>query len=180
MTLVAGNPLSWALPPTPKRRAFVSYHHGNDQAWYDLFSLWYGDAFDLFTNRSLTEPVDSDDVDYVHRAIRELNITGTSITIVLCGSGTWRRKWVDWEIGSTINKGHALLGIGLPTVSKNWDGSASVPDRLLVNYQNGYAPWLAWDAISAERVRSVIEDAVWRSSSVKPDNSLPFMRRNRP
>src|SRR5690606_23807434 len=120
--------LDFGVPlPLPKRRAFVSYHHDGDQFWYDQFSGWARDL-ELFTNRSLQEPVDSDDLqNYVHRYIREHHINGTSITIVLCGPETWKRKCVDWEIGSTVNKGHALLGIALPTALRVPSGIV-VPD----------------------------------------------------
>ncbi len=176
------NTFGLPLPALPKRRVFVSYHHENDQAWYDLFSTWYGETLELFTNRSLKEPIDSDAVDYLHRTIREGKITGTSLTIVLCGPETWKRKWVDWEIGSTLNKGHGLLGIGLPTVATNRDGSAHAPDRLLQNYQNSYAPWLSWGAPppTADEIKAAIARAASNASTLNCNNTLPFMTRNRP
>jgi hypothetical protein len=157
----------------------VSYHHDWDQYWFDEFDRLFCGTLDSLTNRSLEEPVDSDQIDYVHRAIREKNINGTSITIVLCGLETWKRKCVDWEIGSTLNMGHALLGIGLPTVATNFDGSARVPSRMLVNYQKGYAPWLICP-VYADDLMAAIEDAIGRSKTYIYDNSQPFMTRNRP
>lgn len=170
----------FALPPAapPKRRAFISYHHDNDQGWYELASQWYGGVLDLFTNRSLSEPVDSDQLDYVHRVIRENNITGTSVTIVLCGSETWKRKCVDWEIGSTINKGHGLLGIGLAT-AVHLPSGVLVPDRYYANWLTGYAAW-RYLLPTAGDLASAIEEAIWRAQNCAPDNSMPFMTRNRP
>ena len=168
------------LPPKPtKRKAFISYHHDNDQGWYDLFSQWYGETLDLFTNRSLGEPIDSDDTDYIHRVIREMNITGTSLTIVLCGSETWKRKWIDWEIGTSINKEHALLGIGLATAPSLPGSRVLVPDRYYLNWLSGYAAW-RYLLPSAENLQAAIEEAVWRSKTYTADMSLPFMKRNRP
>jgi hypothetical protein len=43
--------------------------------------------------------------------IRDKHITGTSCTIVLCGSLTPWRKYVDWEIKATLDKEHGLIGI---------------------------------------------------------------------
>lgn len=165
--------------PPPKRKVFVSYHHELDQGWYDEFDRKFCGSLDLLTNRSLQEPVDSDKLDYVHRAIREKNMSGTSITIVLCGAETWKRKCVDWEIGSTLNMDHALLGIGLPTVARQGAGGAHVPDRLLVNYQSGYAPWLSCP-FDGNQLLAAIEDAITRSRICSCDNSLRFMTRNRP
>lgn len=174
---------SFGLPPPPvppKRRVFVSYHHENDQGWYDLFVQWYGHALEAFTNRSLGEPIDSDDTDYVHRAIREQNITGTSVTIVLCGPETWKRKWIDWETGSTINKGHALLGIGLATAPQLPGNRVFVPDRYYLNWLTGYAAWRYLLPSTAGDLEAAIEEAVWRSQTYAPDKSMPFMKRNRP
>ncbi len=171
-------------PLPPKRRVFVSYHHDSDQWWYERFAEYYGDRLELFTNRSLEEPIDSDNLSYVHRTIREGNITGTSVTIVLCGPETWKRKCVDWEIGSTLNMDHGLLGIGLPTAALTDDRQhVRVPDRLQRNYANGYAPWLGWTnaaAPSPQALLSALEDAAVRSTRAQADNALPFMTRNRP
>lgn len=66
------------------------------------------------------------------------------ITVVLVGSETWKRKHVDWEIYATLAKKHALLGIVLPTHSKNHLGEIIVPDRLLDNVASGFASWIHW------------------------------------
>lgn len=74
-----------------KPKVFVSYHHDNDQRWYDQFTRVFADAYDLVTDRSLGACVESDDCEYVMRVIREQYLTGTSVTIVLCGNETWKR-----------------------------------------------------------------------------------------
>jgi hypothetical protein len=48
------------------------------------------------------------------RVIREDYIKGSSITIALCGAQTWKRRFIDWEIASTLHHEHALLGILIP------------------------------------------------------------------
>lgn len=164
------------LPPPPKRKAFVSYHHA-EQAWHEAFTD-VCTALDVFTNRSLAEPIDSEDVDYVHRAIRERNIAGTSITIVLCGAETWKRKWVDWEIGSTVNKHHALLGIALPTAPRVPTGVV-VPDRFYHNWLTGHAVWMLWENCTPPTLTGAINDAVSRAARYPSDNRWPFMTKNR-
>lgn len=135
-------PIGLRIPPKP--RIFVSYHHGDDQGWYDLFVTTFGTTYDLFTDRSLERKVDSDDSEYIRRSIREQNITGSSMTIVLCGQNTWKRRWIDWEIQMTLNKRHALLGIILPSHQPNALGKYTVPDRLHDNIESGYAYWIHW------------------------------------
>jgi hypothetical protein len=122
-----------------KPRVFISYHHGNDKHWYDQFSMIFGDAYDIFTDRSVDREIDSNNTDYVMRVIRGDFMTGTAMTIVLCGRDTWKRKYVDWEIKATLDKRHALLGIGLPDAA-----GAPVPDRLRDNLLTGYACLYEW------------------------------------
>ena len=149
-------------PVLPKRRVFVSYCHKDDQEWYDALSA-FSDWLELFSDRSLGEPVRSDDPEYVNRAIREDRIVGSSVTIILCGARTYGRKYVDWEIRSTLHQSHGLIGVALPTVSRNVEGVAIVPSRLHDNVNTGYAVWMndwTWDS---EMWKRVIEDAYQRS-----------------
>lgn len=132
-----------------KPRVFVSYHHGGDQNYYDAFSKTFCDTYDIITDNSLERKVDSDDVDYVMRRIRENYITGSSCTIVLVGAETWGRKYVDWEIKSTLDKQHGLIGVQLPTLLPGSSGTVSVPDRLNDNIHSKFALWITWAEITA-------------------------------
>ena len=146
---------------TPKRKVFVSYHHKQDQWAYNLFSKRYGDTFDIFTDRSLEERILSSNPEYVNRTIREDHIKGSSVTIVLCGSETWKRKYVDWEIYSTLHHRHALLGIGLHNISRTWDSKMMVPCRLYDNWLAGYALFREWWQVSdPAALKSALEDAI--------------------
>lgn len=127
------------FPQPSKPRLFVSYHHGNDQAWYDAFVKYFGTANEVFTDRSLDRRIDSANHDYTMSVIRGEYIKGTSVTIVLCGTETWKRKYVDWEVKATLDKQHALLAVILPTNTGNL-----VPQRLYDNVQSGYAAWTNW------------------------------------
>jgi len=162
-----------------KPRVFVSYHHENDQAWYDRFSQLFHSSYDVVTDRSLERAIDSDATDYQQRRIREENISGSSITVVLCGTETWKRRWVDWEIDMTLNKEHALLGVVLPTQPCNVQNRYYWPDRLFENIQSGFAHWTYWNENPAN-VRAAIDMA--RAKARSPAairNSRPRMERSR-
>lgn len=169
-------------PPTylPKPKVFVSYHHELDQGYYDRFTLLFSTKYDILTDTSIERRIDSDSADYQQQVIRERHITGSSITVVLCGSETWKRRWIDWEIHMTLNKQHALLGIALPTAVKGDCGGIIVPDRLHANIQTGYAHWIGWTE-DPTALRTAIEiakeKARWTSNI---DNSAPRMKRSRP
>ena len=136
-------------PPVVKHRIFVSYHHGSDQAYYDAFSTKFHDTYDVIRDVSLDAEVESDDVEYVMRRIRENYITGSSCTIVLVGENTWRRKYVDWEIRATLDKEHGLIGAYLPSATRSPEGKLIVPGRLHDNIQSGFALFLSWQELTA-------------------------------
>jgi hypothetical protein len=167
----------------PKRKVFVSYHHGNDQAYYNAFSQHFSENYNVITDRSLDRNIDSINTDYVMRKIREDHLTGTSATIVLCGAETPNRKYVDWEIKATLDKKHALIGVILPTARAAQNGNIIVPDRFYDNHHTGYAVWVTWDDLinSGQTLGYYINLAVEhaQSNSHRIDNSFPLMLRNK-
>lgn len=119
----------------PMRRCFISYHH-DDEREVQTFLDTYSNA-EVFTHRALgldmaNDIVDSHDTEYVMRRIRELYMQNTSVTIVMVGQNTWKRRYVDWEIAASLRNGfgnpaNALLGIKLPSYAY---GIQRYPDRL--------------------------------------------------
>ncbi len=149
-----------------KPRVFVSYHHHGDQNYYNTFSASFHDNYDVIYDNSVERTIESDNVEYVMRQIREKYITGTSCTIVLIGAATWGRKYVDWEINATLDKEHGLIGVYLPSAPLAPNGNIIVPGRLHDNVQSGYALFVSWNAITAstESLRSQIAAAKSRDS----------------
>lgn len=108
-----------------RHKCFVSYHH-EDQ---DEAEKFIEDFHDVFIARAVgvsdeDDFIDSDKPQYVLRRIRELYLTDSTVTIVLVGKCTWARRYVDWEIASTLrddpNNGRSgLIGITLPSVAKD-------------------------------------------------------------
>lgn len=175
-------PYGGLLNTQVKRKVFISYHHKDDQVWYDRFQKIFCNLYDCFTDRALNEPVRSDDSEYVHRKIREDFISGSSCTAVLCGANTFKRKYVDWEIHSTLHYGHGLLGILLPSVHRSgtiWSpGPASVPDRLYENIQSGYATYIDWTD-DPNVIRSAVEQSISNAKFTdRIRNAAPQMTRN--
>ena len=161
-----------------KRKVFISYHHDNDQDWYDYISSKYSDTFDLFYDNSLERKIDSTNSNYLNRKIRKEYIFGTSATIVLCGPETWKRRWVDWEIHATLYYNHGLLGIALPSCSIGNEGKYVVPSRLHKNIVSGFAKWIVWDD-NPMTLKNNIEAAVQNSSNTGLiDNNDTKMKRS--
>jgi hypothetical protein len=136
--------------------------------------------YEFFQDRPLDDEVDSGDLEYVNRVIPEDHIEGSSVTIVLCGLETWKRRFIDWEIASTLHHEHALLGILIPGTPTRGDGKIAVPDRLYDNIQSGYAGFITWPNMAAE-LNTYIEKAISKSIfKVLIRNDRQKMRRNLP
>jgi hypothetical protein len=148
-----------------RHKCFVSYHV-DDLAEVETFLNDFGSEFIARSVGVTVEDdfVDSDDEDYIKRRIREEYLTDSTVTIVLLGACTWARRFVDWEISSSLrddtnNKRNGLLVYPLP--SRN--NSANLPARVADNWVSGdqagsYARYLSYPA-STTVVRNNIEGA---------------------
>jgi len=103
-----------------KHKVFISYHHANDEA-YKITLLKLNDAYDLFIDASVdTHDIDEDlDDQAIREIIRDEYLQDSTVTIVLVGTETKKRKHVDWEIYSSmydgkVNKKSGILVINLP------------------------------------------------------------------
>jgi hypothetical protein len=171
------NALLAALMKPARRKVFVSYHHGGDQAYYDEFSRFFHDQYEAIRDNSLERLIQSDNTEYVMQQIREQYITGTSCSIILIGAQSHERKYLDWEIKATLDKEHGLLGIVLPTHVKNNLGQIIVPDRFLDNANSGYAIWTHWQGLTAQALTQLIGAAIVKSRFLI-NNSRALRQRN--
>lgn len=156
-------------------KVFVSYHHANDQKQADYLRTHYGDNNTLL-DRSLSEAYENMTDDEILAAIRTEHLKDTTVTIVLIGSETAYRKWIDWEIyaslrpyGSRTRNG--LLGIFLPSAGK-------VPERLQDNISSGYAVTMKWENISWQLEDKIQQAFNNRNISWNVVNSRPRRQRN--
>lgn len=168
--------LSSMMQPV-RRKIFVSYHHGNDQAYYDEFSRFFHDQYEAVIDNSLDRGIDSDNAQYVMQRIRDKHIAGTSCTVVLIGAQTHQRKYVDWEIKATLDKQHGLVGIMLPTHQKINDGKIIVPDRFHRNVCTSYASYEHWNNLTAQRLTQMV-NAATNVSKALIDNPFDIKQRN--
>lgn len=165
-----------------KRKVFVSYHH-IDQLAVNSFRTVFGGFLEVFGDKSLTTAFNSTNTEYVYRKIRENHIHGSSVTIVVIGNETWKRKYVDWEINATLLKDHALLGVLIPgithTVYADGIPRRRIPQRLFDNHESGYAHIIEWPSTATE-LTNAINHAVNLSkvNSRLKNNSTPLMTRN--
>lgn len=124
-----------------RHKVFISYHHESDQ-WYKEELIRMGKEHAVFIDKSVGDGDISEDLldAQIRRRIRDDYLRDSTVTIVLVGTETKRRKHVDWEIYSSmyngkINKQSGVLVVNLPTIDNelgiaaHWgEESAVYPD----------------------------------------------------
>ena len=179
------------MPQTKRHKVFISYHHDEDQECKNRFVKMMGNNI-IDGSVDVGAIVDSNlHLDEVRRRIRDDFIADAAVTIVLIGRCTWKRKHVDWEIGSSLsdtkNKSRCgLLGILLPNhpdSDKEEYDPHLIPPRLADNCKGDdpYACIYRWSGSPNEvnRVHRWIHQAFQRRDGTPPNNSREQFGRNR-
>ena len=172
-----------------RHKVFVSYHHDNDQSYKDYFKTLFADIYDTMVSKSVEDGDYHPNLktDTIRQKIRDKNLRDSTVTVVLVGAETWKRKHVDWEIGSSIrqtqyNSRSGLLGIILPTYpgfATNTYDPHTIPPRLYDNIKCGFTKIYNWSD-DPDKVQSWIHDAFKRrNENPPPDNSRDPFKNNR-
>ena len=105
------------------RRTFFSFHYEPDvwRAW-NVRNSWVvkenGKEDRGFFDSSVFEASKREGDEALKRFLRE-GLENTSITCVLAGANTWRRRWVRYEIARSVVKGNGLLTVFIHGVRNN-------------------------------------------------------------
>ena len=151
---------------TPKRKVFISFYQG-DRNEVDAFIDRWARREGVFIPKALGVSMNDDFInstnpEYVMSQIRQKYLGDSTVTIVLVGSCTHSRRYVDWELKTSLRCGsytpNGVMGIILPSQGK----AAILPPRLAANWNednvNCYARyWIA--PTSATQLAAWIEDA---------------------
>ncbi|PIT67374.1 TIR domain-containing protein [Snodgrassella alvi] len=187
----------------PKHKVFLSFHHQDDSCRKKFEKEFSQEFNSIFVNCSVSDgEIDpKNSTATIRREIRDNFISDSTVTIVLIGSSTWKRKHVDWEIGYSLtqtskNSRSGLIGILLP--SPNYEPHlelkcisdakktencvtytpCNIPPRLYDNIQSGYAKIYNYPLSSCE-LKKWIHEAYQRRNSGVHDNSRDYFVNNR-
>lgn len=146
-----------------RHKVFVSYHAADAVEVVEFIEKYD----EVFIARAIgmeedgSDIIDSTNVEYIRRTIREKYLKDSTVTMVLVGACTWARKFVDWEIYSSLRSSptpNGLLAVQLPSTST----STRAPNRLELNRpksgNEGYAEYHVTPT-SAAALRSNIQSA---------------------
>ena len=169
-----------------RHKVFISFYDENRDYRHKFVRMMGGNIIDKSVGYG-----DIDDTvsrDTILRNIREYFIADATVTIVLIGPCTWQRKYVDWEIGSSLrdtvkNPRCGLLGILLPNhpdYEKQTCNLHRIPPRLADNLDgtNPFALICDWSN-GPSVIQSRIHEAFNKRNKVLPNNSRPLFGRNR-
>lgn len=182
----------------PTHKVFISFHHANDENYKNKLEKLTQKNDTQFISKAIQDGDINETLptETIYQKIRDDYIADATVTIVLIGKDTWRRKYVDWEIASSIrdtkkNPRNGLVGILLPTcdTSCNYlhkttaDGynfcKNKIPPRLWDNFLKGYASIYSWN-YAVNNLKEIIDEAFQKRRTMCPDNSRARFSRNRP
>lgn len=146
-------------------KCFISYHAADKSAVDSFCEEFEGD----FIRRGLSmedDIIDSENTDYVMRRIRELYLQDSTVTIVLIGRCTWARKFIDWEVQSSLRNPKDSYPNGLVAIQL-WDSYKTLPGRIQSNVDSGYANFYQYPK-SSTVLENIIEEA-WNARFDKSD-----------
>lgn len=177
---------------TKVHKIFISYHHGEtpyegDKEYREKLERILATS-GIAINHSVPYNAISSDLmtDTVRQKIRDEYLRDVTVTLVLVGKDTWRRKHVDWEIGSSIrdtqfNPRAGLLGLILPTYPRTDPtkyNPFTIPPRLYDNIRCEYAKIYNWTD-NPTSLQYWIHDAFNTRTKINPNNSRPYFGKNR-
>lgn len=119
---------------TIRRKVFIAYHHADEVA-VTRFMKHFGERNKVFITRALGEEmpgdvINSDDARYVMSRIRDLYLQDSTVTIVMLGRCTWARRYVDWELQSSLRSGEQTTPNGVLSIELSSAGRMRNPPRL--------------------------------------------------
>lgn len=148
-----------------RHKCFVSYH-GADIVGVTDFIETFSDAFiprvvGISDSDHFEDPVSSEDEEYIKSQIGSKYLSDSTVTILYVGSCTWARKYVDWELSSSlrndpVNKRNGLLALTPADRSTN-----KLPARFADNWAKDGSRYARYHYYpqSATDLRNWIEDA---------------------
>lgn len=151
-----------------RRKVFLSHYHLHSD-WTDAFLRNFGDVFIRRSAGALGDDnlINSSNPEYVMRRIREDYIGDSTVTIILVGTCTHSRRYIDWEIKGSLKRAADGLPNGLLAIQCSGI-PVHLPPRFEANYSsqvaNCYARFYRYPQSKVE-LREWIEDAFKARSS---------------
>ena len=150
--------------PPVRHKCFITYHGADIDAVTTLVdnfaNVFIPRVIGVSESDNFKDPITSQDEDYIKTQIGSEYLSDSTVSILFVGQCTWSRKFVDWELSSslkdgTVNKRNGLMAITPPDRSTN-----TLPSRFSDNLKDSekYARYYYYPKTTSE-LRSWIQDA---------------------
>lgn len=152
----------------PRRKVFVSFFGGDEGDVLAFVTRW-ADAEGVFQPIVLHDEygglsIDSTNPDYVMGVIRRRFLADSTVTMLLMGTCTHSRRYVDWELKASLRQGDEFLPNGLLAVTlPGRPARLALPERFRDNWheQGGNGTYARWHLapVDGHQLGTWIEDA---------------------
>lgn len=154
------------------RRVYFSFHY--DDIWkvnqIRNSHVVEGCSAAGFIDSSLWEEVKRKGDTAIKKAIEE-GLNGTSVSCVLIGRKTWARKYVNYEIRRSIERGNGLLGIYIDKI-KSKSGQTEQRGPIPKLLKESGAPIYVWNR---NKFADWVSDAARKSPRGSPRAERSFL-----
>jgi hypothetical protein len=144
-----------------RHKTFLSYHHA-DSDKVETFISHFDDTHDSLITRGIRTPddlINSENPDYVMSEIRRRFLEDSTVTIVLVGESTSKRRFVDWEVQASLRQPQNGYPNGLLAILLDRNAtSGTLPGRVKLNHDSGYAKFQRYPSSPAQ-LAGWIDDA---------------------
>jgi len=137
-------------------KCFISYNAADKDA-VDKFCEKFSGSFIRRGLKMEDDIIDSTNTDYVMQRIRSLYLKDSTVTIVLIGKCTWARRFVDWEVQSSLRNPADGYPNGVVAIQL-WDSYTTLPNRVNLNVNSGYSKFYKYPA-SSSALEKLIDEA---------------------
>lgn len=131
------------------KNVFIS-HYGKDEEHIGKLKELLEKKGYVLRNSSIdsTKPNDAQNESYIKQGLLKPGIAWAGTTIVLIGSETHTRWWVDWEIDQSEKAGNRIVGVHI-----EGEADAKIPD-MLARHGDATVGW------QADRIIDAIEGKI--------------------
>lgn len=144
------------------KNVFISHHHKDDKAVTDFTNLLAGKDYNIRNSSIRVKPSNQERIktvndDTIKRLLR-IKMSWAGSVVVLIGSETHSRDWVNWEIEEASKQGKRIIGVFMQGAK-----DSDVPESL-EKYGDGLVGW------NSEKIIAGLEgeDVGWCNSNGDP------------
>lgn len=144
------------------KNVFISHHHKDDKGVTDFTSLLAGKDYVVRNSSIRVKPGNQERLktvsDETIKRLLRMKMSWAGTVVVLVGSETHSREWVNWEIEEASKQGKRIIGVFMQGAK-----DSDVPENL-EKYGDGLVGW------NSEKIIAGLdgEDVGWCNSNGDP------------